>query len=92
MIQFLVETSSRVILIDPMSDEDHVSGVEVVKTLEHTVDALVDLHTEPIIDPITVIVQNPEVFVNTPAQTLLSGLALYSRRRGILLVFDTGTA
>lgn len=90
LIDFLVEEGARVILIDPMSEDDRHAGVEVVSTLEHTVDALIDLHTEPIIDRVTVVVQNAEVFVNTPAQTLLSGLALYARRRGILLIFNTG--
>lgn len=80
----------RVILIDPMHYGPEPDGVETVTSLEHTVDALIDLHTEPVVDRILVYVRNVDVYVGTPVHTLLTGLTLFGRRRGILLLVDTG--
>lgn len=85
-----LELGYRVILIDPMHYGPEPTGVETVVSLEHTVDALIDLHTEPIVENILVCVRNIDVFAGSSVHTLLSGLMLFGRRLGIVLIVDNG--
>lgn len=89
LIQQIVDFGMRVILIDPVHDGDRIPGVEVASTLEYIADALISLHTEPIVEKIAVYVRNHEALVGTPVQTLLNGLSMYSMKRGLVVVMDT---
>lgn len=89
LLSVAVASGYRTILIDTRPYGDIPDEVEVVSSMEHTVDVLVDLHTEPIVEPILVYVRNHEPFIGTPVQTLLAGLSMYSRRRGIVVAIDT---
>lgn len=90
LVQQIVDFGMRVILIDPLyQDGERITGVEVASTLEYIADALISLHTEPIVEQIAVYVRNHEALIGTPIQTLLNGLSMYSMKRGLVVVMDT---
>lgn len=89
LVTQIVDFGMRVILIDPLHQDEKIPGVEVASTLEYIADALISLHTEPIVEQIAVYVRNHEALIGTPIQTLLNGLSMYSMKRGLVVVMDT---
>ncbi len=85
----LPDSGYRTVYIDPMFYGKAPERVELVTSLEHTMDALIELHTEPSVEPIAVYVRNIDVYADTPVHTLIIGLAMFARRRNILFVVDS---